>query len=93
MTDIVSHLDDTENPTTQEEEMNGVTEEADTKKTGRTRKRERPQKSSDAGITEVRNMNDVGTFEDGSTETGGADPTDVALKQEVWRRPLFPLRV
>ncbi|XP_047011701.1 nexilin isoform X3 [Ictalurus punctatus] len=82
MTDIVSHLDDTENPTTQEEEMNGVTEEADTKKTGRTRKRERPQKSSDAGITEVRNMNDVGTFEDGSTETGGADPTDVALKQE-----------
>ncbi|XP_053481917.1 nexilin isoform X1 [Ictalurus furcatus] len=81
MTDIVSHLDDTKNLATQEE-MNGVTEEAETKKTGRTRKRERPQKSSDAGITEVKNMNDVGTFEDGSTETGGANPTDVALKQE-----------
>ncbi|KAF4072662.1 hypothetical protein AMELA_G00265560 [Ameiurus melas] len=77
-----AHLDDTENLTTQEEEMNGVTEETETKKTGRTRKRERPQKSSDAGITEVKNVNDVGNFEDDSTETGGANPTDVALKQE-----------
>lgn len=75
-------LDDKENL----KQMNGVTEEKETKKTGRTRKRERPQKSSEAGITEVENMNDVGILEDGSTGRGEANMTDVALKQEVWRR-------
>lgn len=97
MTDVMSldstehmneapHLDDKEDLQTQEEKMNGVTEEKETKKSGRTRKRERPQESSEAGITEVENMNEVGSLEDDLTEKDGANLTDVALKQEVWRR-------
>lgn len=79
----MTHLKDAEESKTQVEEMNGVKEEKETKKVGRTRKRERPQKSSDVGITEVDNMNDVGDLEDEVTEDG-ANLTDVALKQEVW---------
>lgn len=97
MTDIISldsteqmndapHLDDEENLEAQDEGMNGVTEDEETKKTSRTRKRERPQKSSEAGITEVENMNDVGNLEDDVTEKDEDNLTDVALKQEVWRR-------
>ncbi|XP_060738203.1 nexilin isoform X1 [Tachysurus vachellii] len=77
----MTHLEDAEESKTQVEEMNGVKEEKETKKVGRTRKRERPQKSSDIGITEVDNMNDVGDLEDEVTEDG-ANLTDVALKQE-----------
>ncbi|TTM04436.1 Nexilin [Bagarius yarrelli] len=62
--------------------MNGVTEKKETKTTGRTRKRERPQKSLEAGITEVNNMNDVGNLEDDMTEKDEANLTDVVLKQE-----------
>lgn len=89
MTDVIS-LDKAKhiNKKTQEEKMNCVTEEKETKKAVKTRKRERPQKSSEAGITEVANMNEVGNFEDISTEKGEANLTDVALKQEVWKRRL-----
>ncbi|XP_026784394.3 nexilin isoform X1 [Pangasianodon hypophthalmus] len=93
MTDVISldntrhkkdttHLANKENHKTQEEKMKGLTEEKETKKTGRAKKRERPQKSSEAGITEVANMNDVGILEDDLTEKTGANLTDVALKQE-----------
>lgn len=79
------HLDDKENLKTREEKMNGVTGEKE-KKTSRARKRERPQKSSEAGITEVENVNDVGNLEEDSMGQGHANLTDVALKQEVQRR-------
>lgn len=87
MTDVIS-LGNTEHMKhkTQDEKMNGVKEEKETKKTDRTRKRETPQKSSEASITVVENMNDVGNLEDGSKEKDGANLTDVTLKQEVWRR-------
>lgn len=87
MTDVIS-LSKTEHTKrkTQDKEMNGVTEEKETKKTDRTRKRERLQKSSEASITEVKNMNEVGNLQDNLTEKGGANLTDVAFKQEVWRR-------
>lgn len=87
MTDVIS-LSKTEHTKrkTQDKEMNGITEEKETKKTDRTRKRERLQKSSEASITEVKNMNEVGNLQDDLTEKGGANLTDVAFKQEVWRR-------
>lgn len=94
MTDIISldgtehmndapQLDDKENLETPDEKMNGITEEKEMKKTSRTRKRERPEKSLEAGITEVENMNDVGNLEDDGMEKGEDNLTDVALKQEV----------
>lgn len=87
MTDVIS-LSKTEHTKrkTQDKEMNGITEEKETKKTDRMRKRERLQKSSEASITEVKNMNEVGNLQDDLTEKGGANLTDVAFKQEVWRR-------
>ncbi|XP_060786928.1 nexilin isoform X2 [Neoarius graeffei] len=83
MTDVIS-LSKTEHTKrkTQDKEMNGITEEKETKKTDRMRKRERLQKSSEASITEVKNMNEVGNLQDDLTEKGGANLTDVAFKQE-----------
>lgn len=97
MTDVISldntehmndapHPDNNENLMAQEEEMNGVKEEKEIMKSGRAKKRERPQNSSEAGITEVENMNDVGILEENSMGKDEANLTDVALKQEVWRR-------
>ncbi|XP_036435479.1 nexilin isoform X2 [Colossoma macropomum] len=77
---------------TQEAEMNGVANlpkktkstapKEQTKTTGKARKRERPQMNTDASITEVDNMNDVGNLADDAAETNVANMTDVALKQE-----------
>ncbi|KAL7884535.1 hypothetical protein AOLI_G00073050 [Acnodon oligacanthus] len=77
---------------TQEAEMNGVANlpeetkstvsKEQTKTTGKARKRERPQKTTDASITEVDNVNDVGNLADDAAEMDVANMTDVALKQE-----------
>ncbi|XP_062854914.1 nexilin isoform X2 [Trichomycterus rosablanca] len=69
---------------TQEEEINGVQDpaEEETETSGRTRKRERPQKSEEAVITEVENMNDVGELEDKPDKKDETNLTDVAMKQE-----------
>ncbi|XP_017577868.1 nexilin isoform X2 [Pygocentrus nattereri] len=71
-------------------EMNGVgnlpeetkSSKEQTKTTDKARKRERPQKNTDASITEVDNMNDVGNLVDDAAEMDVANMTDVALKQE-----------
>ncbi|KAI4872329.1 hypothetical protein NFI96_027757, partial [Prochilodus magdalenae] len=87
---------------TQEAEMNGVAnlpEETkstasteQTKTTGKARKRERPQKSSDASITVVDNMNDVGGLADDTEEIDVANMTDVALKQEKLLKSTKPVQ-
>ncbi|XP_026882052.1 nexilin isoform X6 [Electrophorus electricus] len=58
------------------------TKSAASKKTGRVRKGERAQKDTEASITEVETMNDVGNLSDEKAEKNVANMTDIALKQE-----------